>query len=138
MNIDTKELLNNLCMAEDIKAFIEDYGEEFLNISFPELLNQMSVQKGMNVAEVAKKSRQGDYVYKVFRGERKPSRDIVLTISVGMELSLKETQLLLRVAKMAALDPRDRRDSILIYGLKEKLGVDRLNDLLYEIEEKTL
>ncbi len=138
MNIDTKELLNNLCMAEDIKAFIEDYGEEFLNISFPELLNQMSVQKGMNVAEVAKKSRQGDYVYKVFRGERTPSRDIVLAISVGMGLSLKETQLLLRVAKMAALDPRDKRDSILIYGLKEKLGVDRLNDLLYEIKEKTL
>ena len=138
MSIDTTQLLNRLDQAEDIRAFLVEYEKEFHAVSFSELLRELSVEKDISVAEVARRSGQGDYVYKVFQGLRKPSRDIVVAIAVGMSLRLNETQLLLRVAKLATLDPRDKRDSILLYGLKEKLDVNKLNDLLYDLQEKTL
>ena len=136
--MDTRELLNDLCQTRDIKAFMEENMDEFRTVTVADLLNELSVQRDMSVAQVAKASGCGDYVYKVFHGERKASRDVILAVAVGMGLTVKETGVLLRVARQAALDPRDKRDSIILYGLKENLDVCNLNDLLYEMQEKTL
>ena len=62
----------------------------------------------------------------------------MIAIAVGMELEINQTQFLLRLSKLAALDPRDKRDSIIIYSLKEKQGIEQLNDLLFELGEATL
>lgn len=138
MAIDTTELLHKLSTAKDIKFFLNEYEQEFRSISFSEFLNDIIYDKELTPAEVAKKSGQGEYVYKVIRGERKPSRDVIIAIAVGMTLSLDETQLLLRIAKWAMLDPRDKRDSIIIYSIKEKHTIDQLNDLLFDMEQQTL
>ncbi|MGN0598828.1 MAG: helix-turn-helix domain-containing protein [Oscillospiraceae bacterium] len=138
MNISTTELLNRLKRTDDFAKFFEDNKNEFSKLSCTELLNEMLTDKKISLAKVAKASGQGDYVYKVFQGKRKPSRDIVIAIAVGMELSIEEAQLLLRISKLAALDPRDKRDSAILYGLKEKFDINRINDLLYEVNEATL
>ncbi len=138
MNCTTTELLNRLKQAEDINGFIEENSGEFMETSFVDFLNEMLVCKNTSVADVMKGSGQSDYVYKIFRGERKPSRDIVIAVAVGMGLDADEAQLLLRIAKLARLDPRDKRDSVIIYGLKEKLDIGRINDILYDLNEATL
>lgn len=138
MNCTTTELLNRLKQAEDINGFIEENSGEFMETSFVDFLNEMLVCKNTSVADVMKGSGQSDYVYKIFRGERKPSRDIVIAVAVGMGLDADEAQLLLRIAKLARLDPRDKRDSVIIYGLKERLDIGRVNDILYDLNEATL
>ncbi len=138
MNISTTELLNRLKKTDDFAKFIEDNKNEFSELSCTELLNEMLADKKTSLAKVAKASGQGDYVYKVFQGKRKPSRDIVIDIAVGMELSIDETQFLLRIFKLAALDPRDKRDSAILYGLKDQFDINRINDLLFELNEETL
>ncbi len=138
MNCTTTELLNRLKQAEDINGFIEENSGEFMETSFVDFLNEMLVCKNTSVADVMKGSGQSDYVYKIFRGERKPSRDIVIAVAVGMGLDADEAQLLLRIAKLARLDPRDKRDSVIIYGLKERLDIGRINDILYDLNEATL
>lgn len=138
MSIDTKELLNKLSKADDIHKFITENESEFLNLSFVDFLNETAYQKELSIADISKKSGQGEYVYKVFRGERKPSRNVVISIAIGMKLCFEETQLLLRISKLATLDPRDKRDSIIIYAINEGQGIDKLNDLLFELKENTL
>lgn len=138
MNVSTTELLNRLTQVDDVKMFINEYEDEFLKLSCTEFLNELLVSRNMKLSDVVKHSGQSDYVYKVFRGERKPSRDIVLAIAVGMSLPVDEAQLLLRISKLAALDPRDKRDSVIIYGLKENLDIHKINDLLFELNEQTL
>ena len=138
MNIETKQLLNKISQTKDIRRFIEQYEEEFLRISPIEYLKEILAQKNMTPSEVAKRSGQGEYVYKVFRGERKPSRDVLIAIGIGMQLTVDEVQLLLRSARCAQLDPRDKRDSIILYSLKEKQTIEQLNDLLYELQQPTL
>ena len=118
--------------------FFEEYRDEFISISPKELLNEYLAKYEMRVGEVAKLSGQGEYVYKVFNGERKASRDILIAIAVGMKLRLNEVQLLLRVSKFAVLDPRDKRDSIIIFGINSKFDVERLNLLLMDKNQAEL
>lgn len=138
MSLNTTQLLNKLSSATDIKAFISEYEQEFRSITWQEFLNDIIREKAISSTDVAKRSGQGEYVYKVIRGERKPSRDVCIAMSIGMALTLDETQLLLRVFKWAILDPRDKRDSIIMYSLKEKHTIDQTNDLLYDMEQQTL
>lgn len=138
MSIDTTELLNRLSNATDIKQFIIENEDEFLRLSCADFLNDLAAQRSISVAEVSKKSGQGSYVYKVFQGERKPSRDVILGIAIGMCLSIDESQLLLRISKLATLDPRNKRDSVVLYAIKENLAIEQLNDLLFEMNMQTL
>lgn len=87
---------------------------------------------------MVERSYKGEYVYQVFRGIKKPGRDIVLCIALAMGLNLKETGMLLRIARMPLLDVRNRRDSILIFAINRKLAVPDVNDILYEFQEACL
>ena len=135
MSLNTTQLLNKLSSTTDIKAFISEYEHEFRNITWQEFLSDIISEKKISPSDVAKRSGQGEYVYKVIRGERKPSRDVCIAMSVGMNLTLDETQLLLRVFKWAMFDPRDKRDSIIMYSIKEGHSIEQANDLLYDMEQ---
>lgn len=138
MNIETQELLNRLETEDDIALFFKENEGEFLTIDLRELLNELVAHKELKLSDIVRKSGQGDYVYKVFNGDRKPSRDILIGIAIGMNLTFKETQFVLRIAKQAALDPRDKRDSILIYSINTGLEYPKVNDLLSEMNEKSI
>ena len=138
MNIETQELLNRLETEDDIALCCKENEGEFLTIDLRELLNELVAHKELKLSDIVRKSGQGDYVYKVFNGDRKPSRDILIGIAIGMNLTFKETQFVLRIAKQAALDPRDKRDSILIYSINTGLEYPKVNDLLSEMNEKSI
>ena len=72
-------------------------------------------EKNITVAQVAKNSGIGEYVYKIFNGERNAKRDTLVAISFGMHLTFEETQLLLR---------------IIIYALMHGLSIFECDDLL--------
>lgn len=138
MHSITDELLNELKNAENIEAFFKANEDKFLNQTTPCYLNELLTIKGLSVATVATASGVGEYTYKVFGGDRKPSRDILIAIAIGMSLSLEEAQLLLRISKFAILDSRDKRDSIIIYALANGLSVAQTDDLLYNNDLTTL
>ncbi len=87
----------------------------------------------MKISDVMNRSQQSDYVYKVFKNQRKASRDILIAIALGMNLDLNETQTMLRIASHAQLDPRNQRDAILIYALLHHLPVMQVNEILYNL-----
>ncbi|MDO4488938.1 MAG: hypothetical protein Q4B67_07635 [Eubacteriales bacterium] len=138
MGIDTKELINRIKQEEDIEVFLEKYEDEMIALKPVEFLNELAEEKCLSPAQIARDSGQSDYVYKVFKGERKPSRDVLIAISFGMKFDIEEAQLLLRMSKMAALDPRDRRDSVILFALKEGYGIDRTNELLNDMKERII
>lgn len=82
MGVDTGELLNKISKAKDIHKFISDYEAEFMEMQPLDFLNDVLALKNLSVADISKKSGQGEYGYKVFRGERKPSRDVVIAIDL--------------------------------------------------------
>ena len=124
--------------TDDIQKYLDEYCEEIIHETTEGYLNGMLEFKGQKVADVALRSERGDYVYKVFQGKRKASRDILLAIAIGMGLTVLESQLLMRIAQVAQLDPRNRRDSVIIYTLSNGLTVQKTNNILYDVDEPTL
>ncbi|MDD6733057.1 MAG: hypothetical protein PUE21_00755, partial [Lachnospiraceae bacterium] len=130
--------LNKLVKENDINTFFSKNEGEFLTMDFKSFINDLLAQKELRLADVVRDSGQGEYVYKVFNGTRKPSRNIIIGISIGMKLTINETQFLLRLAKQAIMDPRDRRDSVLIFAIKEKYDIIQTNNLLIEMNQDLL
>ncbi len=138
MSSITDELIKELKNASDIESFFKSHETQFIEETTVTYLNQLLALKHLSLSVIAKNSGIGEYVYKIFRGDRTPSRDILISISLSMTLSLEETQLLLRISKYAILDSRDKRDSVIIYGLSHGLSVFQIDDLLEEQNIVTL
>lgn len=128
----TDDLLKKLSNSTNIQVFFDENEDKFIKETPLSFLNHIINTKNMTVAQVAKNSGSTEYVYKIFNGTRKPSRNIIIAIGFGAELSFEETQLLLRISKQAILDSRDKRDSIIIYGLVNHLSIYEVDDLLYK------
>lgn len=138
MTPSTQDLIRGIKEADDINSFFELHKSDFVTVLPHEYLNELITIKNMTVSDVVKNSASGEYVYKIFKGERKASRDILISIALGMKLSLEETQLLLRISKFATLDPRDKRDGVIIYALTHSMTVFETDDLLDENNFTTL
>lgn len=138
MKTTTEDLLKELQNVKDIQVFFNAHEKDFLEINPVDYLNDFLNLKNKTVADIIKKSGSGEYLYKVFNGERKPSRDIIISIAFGLSMSVDELQLLLRISKFAVLDSRDKRDSIIIYSLSHNLSTVETNNLLYENNIVTL
>ena len=132
MQTITQKLLEGLKNADDIKTFLDLHEQEFLSQTLTDYLNELMTDKNITVAKIAKNSGIGEYVYKIFSGERRAIRDVLVSVAFGMKLSIEETQLLLRIAKFAVLDSRERRDSVIIYALSHDMTVFECDDLLNE------
>ena len=138
MKKDTEDLINEIVEGKDVAEYLESNKEEFLDIPLFTYLKELLDKKGMRVAHVADASNKGEYIYQVFRGIKTPSRDVVLCIALAMKLDLTGTQYLLRIARMPYLDARNRRDSILIFGISRGISVVDVNDILHEFNEACL
>lgn len=138
MKKTTDELLNNIKNTLSIDDLLKENESEYLNISVYEYLRKLLKEKNMKIGTIATTSSLGDYVYKVFNGNRNPNRDVYIAIGIAMKLTYNEIQLLLRIAKYLVLDPRDRRDSIFIYAISKKLTVMETNEILFDLGEKIL
>ena len=126
----TEELLIKLKSASDIESFFTEHKDQFLNKTTSEYLSELLNLRKLSLSVIAKNSGAGEYVYKIFNGSRKPSRDILISIAFSMNLALEEAQLLLRLSKFAILDSREERDSVILYGLTHGMTVFETDDLL--------
>lgn len=132
----TEELLNQITQTADLENFIKQHEKDFENETVSGYLDKLLAAKNLRITDIAARSGRGDYVYKVFQGTRTATRDILLSIAIGMQLDLCETQSLLKIAGLAPLNPRNRRDSIVIYGISNKLKITDVCEILYEYGEK--
>ena len=78
------------------------------------------------------------YLYQIFAGGRKPSRNRIICLCYGLSATLEETQTLLKESGNAQLYVRDRRDAIIIYGLTHNMELCAINDMLFAEHEVTL
>lgn len=138
MKISTLTMLKSLRSTRRITDYLERYREEMLQSTVSEYLNELLDARKLALSGVAERSGLGDYVYKVFKGTSNTGRNNLLCIAAAMELSCDETQRLLRIGGCALLDPRRRKDAIVLYGLEKKLSNIELNLLLFELGEAAL
>jgi len=135
----TREILNALKEANNIKTFTTEYVDAFVDVTFKDYLDSLLLAKGVKKAAVIKASGLTDsYAFQIFQGFRSPSRDKLLALAVGLGTTYDECQKLLKLAGVNELYVKNRRDAIIIYSLEKGLSVPELNDVLFDLEEFTL
>ncbi len=139
MSKDTSKIVEELGLCSDFKTFYHENNDYMMQESLSDLLAQLMEKKGLKKTKVIKASELSEvYAYQIFSGLRVPERKKLLSLAVGMELNIEETQKLLRCAGFAPLYVKLPFDSIILYGLCKGLSVVEINDLLFEYEQETL
>ena len=135
----TDELMDELLKANSISEYLKENSQYMVSEELAAYLNNIMAKKGLVKSDVIKKTEFSEVMgYQIFAGTRQPSRDSLICICVAMKMSLEETQALLKIAGIAALYPKSKRDSIIIKGISENKTVAKINEELYNCEEKTL
>lgn len=138
-NDSTGNLLNELNKSKDIHAFIHKNLDVFIELSLPAHLSKLITEKKLVKSEVIARSRLTKiYMYQIFEGKRAPTRNKVLALALAMCLSPDECNYLLKHARCRELYPKVKFDAILIFALKEGLGVMETNEVLYDYELELL
>ena len=134
----TQDLTESLNKAETFVIFREEYERDLISKPPHQYLNERLARSGLSMKEVHKRSELDSYFYRIFNGDRNPTRDKLLRDIISMELSVDETQDILRIYGLAPLYPRLYRDAAILYGIDKKMNVMEMNLFLDEIGEKPL
>ena len=136
---NTDDLSQELMSEADIDSYIKENQSYFTDRNVAELLTELYDHQRISKAELARRSGVSEvYLHQLFSGRRKPSRDKLLCLCVGMELTVDETQRLLKEAAYAQLYPRIKREAIICHGIAHHTPLEEINDQLFEENEKAL
>lgn len=135
----TEELINEIKQSRNILDFLERNQEELKLKKLPEYLNEWLKIKNTTKARVIDRSQLNKaYVYQIFQGKKYPSRDKIICLTFGFEMTVEETQTLLKQAGYQELYPRDPRDALLLFAIEKKMNILDANFLLYDHNELVL
>ncbi len=138
-NKNTNDLKQEIAKSEDLSQFLRKNEGNFLNTDIPAALGTLQASKGISKAAIAKRAFISEvYLHQIFSGRRKPSRDKLLSICIGMDATLDETQTLLHQCGFSRLYAHNKRDAILMYGILHQLPLEEINDTLFQEEVETI
>ena len=122
--VNTNTLMKRLFKAADLDTYLEGNESNLQSPDFYALLKQYCEKRKTLPAQVIEHSQiERTYGHQLFNGTRRPSRDKVLQLALGLGLSVEETQRLLRAAGKSPLYPRLKRDAVILYALQKKLPI---------------
>ena len=99
--------------------------------TFPQCLTRYMKERDMNTAQLSDAALLSrSFTYQLCCGQRRPSRDIILRLALVLELSVDETQSLLRTAQRGALYPRVLRDAVIIFALQDQMDITAADEQL--------
>lgn len=131
----TDELLWEIQNEKSFERFMSRNEENFETKKFTECLNDLCQKKEMIPEQIIKAAQiDRTYGHQLFNGTRRPSRDKVIQLAFAFELSVEDTQELLRVAGRNELYPRIRRDAAIIFGLSKHMEMQQMQEFLASLD----
>ena len=89
----TNELMDALTRNSSIDSYLNKEKEFLIDMSVSEMLGFLLQEKNLQKSAVIKKAKLNEiYGYQIIADKRMPSRDKLIALAFGMELSLEETQ----------------------------------------------
>ena len=135
----TKDLEKELSACEEISEFLTQNQEHMHSVSVSERLRCCLEEKSLSRSDVIARCGLNDiYAHQILSVKRRPSRDKLLCLCFGLELTADQGQDLLRDCGYAVLYAKNRRDSIILFALYRGMSLLKLNEKLYEEGENLL
>ena len=135
----TDDLSQELMSQPNLDQYITENEAHFTDADISAFLTKLYERCSLSKAELARRTGMSEvYLYQVFSGRRRPSRDRLLCLCIGLESELEEAQLLLKRMGYAPIYPKLKRDAIISHGLLHHTPLAEINDKLFSENEKTL
>lgn len=135
----TEELTHEIKSSSDIEDYLTQNREEMQLQSLTDALHSMLVEKQISRADAARGSLlDRAYVYQIFSGERTPSRDKLIALAFGLQLSDTQTQTILKLSCNRELYAMDQRDALILFALHHAMTIMEVNELLFTHEFSVL
>lgn len=134
MKNNITEILNKRILKSDnIDDFLDNNKKNINSSKFCNVLFNIINEKNLSISKALEQSMiNSSYGYQIFNGRRIPSRDKVLLLILGLNLSLKESNKLLELAEKNPLYVRNKRDAIIIFAINQELTLLETEELLLE------
>ena len=127
----TDELVNEIKETTDIEQYLKENENVLINKKLRYFLADMLDGRDKSRTDVIERGGLTEYAHQIFNGRRCPNRDKIIRIAIGLELSLDETQKLMRISETGELYSRDKRDSVIMFSIDKGLsGIE--TDLLLD------
>ena len=136
----TGELLDIIKSKNSCNIVQEEIKTEQIKESLADYLNALVAQRNVKLADVMRRSGlKKAYFYSLFDGSREnPSRDVLIQLGFGFEMSFDEVQEFLKHRGAAQLYPRTPRDGVMIYCFQRGMSIIDCDLLLEENGEALL
>ncbi len=135
----TGDLSQELMNQPNLDQYITENQAYFADVDVSAFLTNLYEKCGLSKAELARRAEMSEvYLHQVFSGRRRPSRDRLLCLCVSMEVSLEDTQRLLKQVGYAPIYLKLKRDAIIGHGILHRTPLTEVNDKLFSENEKTL
>lgn len=129
----TDELRHEIKSATDMEDYLTKNREYLLKESLSEHLHTLLSRKNLKRADVIRGSLLGRaYVYRIFAGDKIPSRDKLIALAFGLQLTEEETQKMLKLSGSRELYARDKRDAMILFALQRQMTIMDANELLLD------
>lgn len=140
MNKKTEDLLNQLKLGTlSYGEYLSENEDCFLKNDLSQFWKTVIGSTDMKKSDIINKADIGyTFFYDILKGKKHPSRDTLIRIFIAMRLDIDTCQEALRMYEWAALYPKIKRDSILIYCLAHNFSLQQSEELLEKNDEKAL
>lgn len=130
-SVSTAETKDNLKNASSFGDFLKRNLENMLEPDLSKYLMELLARKGLKRAQVVEDSGVDKaFVYQIFNGSKRPSRDKLIAITFGMRLNEEETQRVLKIAGHSELYPRVPRDALILFSIQRGMDIWQTDDAL--------
>ncbi len=120
----TKDLTDEVRKASNFDRVLERCKSEFVEEDFTRYLETLMEAHSISKTNlIIRANMDKGYAYQIFRGERAPSREVLLKIAIGLSATLEETKMLLQFGGKSELYPRVKRDAAILFCLEKGYSI---------------
>ena len=128
----TDELNKILRSNIPISRYLKENADSFNNLTLPQTFELILKENKISKSQAVKGSDlERTHGYQIISGKRSPTRDNLIRMCIGMRASSEQTRLLLLKNKSAPLYSKDKRDSVILFGIMHHMNLQEINELLY-------
>jgi hypothetical protein len=131
----TTEVLQQILLeTDDFTEFLEICEESLVVEPFYEFALSKIHEKQLKFSTVFKRGMVSKSMgYKIIKGLRTPSRDLMVQLAFGIGLDVMETNRLLMLGKKAPLYVKDQRDAAILYCINQEMSLIDCEEMLLDL-----
>ncbi len=139
MGRDTEKILDHLSGTESLTEFFQENKEAFNLSTIGEYIELELKNRKITKASIIRKSGINKrFFYDILAGKKIPNRRYIIRTFLAIGVDFNDVQWYLKACDYPQLYVKNKRDSIIIYCLKNKLSVSECNKMLNHVDLENL